>query len=151
LTKFMLGLVMSLVLITSLGGANEAAAGPRRKCIGWEYQIKHKHSMTVRQNRARRLIRCVFAEVGIPGEATTAYIIANRESGYAPWAHNQATDCRGMFQHMGRYWATRARGLPRAQFPRWPNMSAFNARANVWVSAQMVRAGGWSPWSTYGG
>jgi hypothetical protein len=94
----------------------------------------------------QRLIVCVFA-VWAPGESAYALAIADRESNFYAWAWNTSSDCRGLFQHMGRYWASRAETyLFRGWFGKWP-VSAFDPRANAIVTARMVAAGGWGPWS----
>ena len=46
----------------------------------------------------------------------------------------------GVFQHLCRYWPTRADDYG---FAGW---SAFNARANIFVTMRMVRQYGWWPW-----
>ncbi len=52
-------------------------------------------------------------------------------------------------QHLARYWPGRVQVFLRARwFPRaWPQVPVLQARANVLVTAKMVRAGGWAPWS----
>lgn len=124
------------------------AAETARACTGWEFQVDHQTPPDVREHRMRRLIECVFREVGIPGEVSTAYVIADRESGYAPWALNPSSGAAGLFQHLQNYWPDRAARLPRDEFPRHPDSSVFHPRANVWSAAIMVKASGWGAWST---
>ena len=96
----------------------------------------------------RALIRCAFRTVGIPGEIPTALYVAERESGFNERAFNGI--CAGLFQMHLAYWQGRVNQyLYRSQFPNaWPQVSAFNGRANALVAAKMVRQSGWSPWST---
>lgn len=141
-------LVVSAVLTTSVLAGSEALAETSRACTGWQYRVEHTTPLTARERRMKRLLKCVFREVGIPGEGEYAGVIADRESGFAPWAYNASSGASGLMQHLRSYWPTRARGLPKAQFPRWPRSSVFNARANAWAAARMVKASGWGAWST---
>lgn len=47
---------------------------------------------------------------------------------------------RGIFQQHYRYWAARARHAG------WPGASIWDVHAQAWVSAWMVRHGGWRSW-----
>lgn len=125
-----------------------AHAEHHRSCIGWEYRVRRTTPPDVRDRRVRRLIRCVFAEVGIGSQAAYAVTIASRESGLAPWAYNASSCATGLFQHICTYWDGRAANLPAREFPRHPNSSAWNGRANTWAAAIMVRASGWGAWTT---
>ena len=139
--------VVALVVGMLLAGS-QSHAKTRRACTGWNYRVDHRTADTVRYRRIIRLVRCVFHELGIAEEVPTAIAVGDRESSFAPWAHNVSSDARGLFQHLGAYWGSRSRALPPIQFPRWPESSAFNARANTWAAARMVRASGWGAWTT---
>lgn len=108
--------------------------------------------LAIKERRNRHLIRCVFERFA-PGQVSTALAIADRESNFDPWATHHAYyrihDCLGSFQHMRAYWGDRERRLlKRWWFPRsYPSVSAYDLRANAIVTAKMVRAGGWGPWS----
>lgn len=106
-------------------------------------------SYAERVKRGRWVVRCVFKNLN-PGQLETAKRIAYRESRFDPTAHNRSTDCRGLYQHLGRYWQARVyRYLKAKEFPNsWPRVSAFNARANAIVTARMIKETGWTPWST---
>lgn len=132
----------------ALGAVTVTAHAGSRACTGWQYQIRRTTAPAVRERRVARLIRCVFAENGIGGQASYAVTIADRESGLAPWAYNSSSGASGLFQHLRSYWPGRARALPSRQFPRHPDSSVFNARANAWAAARMVRASGWGAWTT---
>lgn len=96
----------------------------------------------------RRLIACVFTRFA-PMQLGVALYVADRESSYYPWAHNPS-GCEGIYQHMSRYWAERARTyLWRGWFAPWSwPVSVYDPRASVIVTARMVAAGGWGPWVT---
>jgi hypothetical protein len=146
------------LLFSGFSGTNPAAAGgrtitggplgPNGPCSGGDYYVTKQTPPLLRETKVKLLIRCIFTYGGIGDQAEFAITIADRESGLVPWAWNRWTDCRGLFQHLGRYWPARARALPARFFPRWPNSSAFNARPNIWAAMQMVRANGWGAWST---
>ena len=123
----------------------QAANGP---CSGEQFFATRRTPSLIREERMQRLIRCVFNYYGLGSEIPTALAISWRESHRLPWAWNRWSDCRGIFQHLGRYWSSRVYTLlPRAWFPRWPNVSAFHARANVIAAARMVKASGWGAWA----
>lgn len=93
----------------------------------------------------RRLVTCVFAEYA-PGNSVTALAIADRESGFYPWAKNPYSSASGLFQHLGSYWPGRASAyLERWMFAGWP-VSVFDPRANAIAAAKMVAASGWGAW-----
>jgi hypothetical protein len=87
----------------------------------------------------KKLIRCAAERFGV--SPSTALYIAWRESRYDPTAYNAAGDAAGIYQHLLRYWPDRADTYG---FPNW---SAFNARANIFVTMRMVRGVGWGPWA----
>ncbi len=86
----------------------------------------------------QRLIGCAARFYGVG--AGTALAVAYRESKFHPHAYNARTCAQGVFQHLCRYWPTRADDYG---FAGW---SAFNARANIFVTMRMVRQYGWWPW-----
>jgi hypothetical protein len=138
--------MVSLTLTPST--ANAAARNPA--CRG--FNVRSAHTYDGRAHRVKALIVCVFDQVGVPAQADKAKKIAYRESRYWTFAIHHATyrvhDCLGLFQHMRMYWHERAVRLPRWAFPHRRTVTAFNARANVWATAKMVKTGGWGPWAT---
>ncbi len=88
----------------------------------------------------KQLIRCAAHFYAVPGGASYALYIANRESHFFPRAYNAYSGASGIYQHLRRYWPGRATTFG---FHGW---SAFNARANVIVTMRMVKRYGWSPW-----
>jgi hypothetical protein len=89
-------------------------------------------------DRVRRLIRCAAVHFGV--DVRIALAVADRESHFRPRAFNSWSCAKGIYQHLCRYWAGRARAYG---YRGW---SAFNARANIMVTMRMVRRLGWSPW-----
>jgi hypothetical protein len=86
----------------------------------------------------KQLIKCVARHYGV--SRRTALYVANRESHYRPRAFNASTCAKGVFQHLCRYWPRRAKVFG------FRDRSAFNARANVFVTMRMVKRYGWGPW-----
>jgi hypothetical protein len=105
---------------------------PRRICpIDWREGTWH----------VKKLIRCAAHRWSVPGGASKALYIANRESHFNPGAYNSYSGASGIYQHLRRYWPGRASTFG---FRDW---SAFNARANIIVTMRMVhRLGSWSAW-----
>ena len=88
----------------------------------------------------KKLIRCAAGYYHIPGGASHALYIADRESHFQPHAYNAYSGAEGIYQHLARYWPSRSTTFG---FHGW---SAFNARANIIVAMRMVKRGGWGPW-----
>jgi hypothetical protein len=86
----------------------------------------------------KKLIRCTARHYGV--SADKALYVARRESRFRPKAYNGWSCAKGIYQHLCRYWPSRASAYG---FNDW---SAFNARANIVVTMRMVRRGGWGPW-----
>ena len=127
--------VLLIVPAASHAGAATPGAGysevPRKICpIDWRDGTFH----------VKKLIRCAAARWTVPGGASKALAIANRESNFHPRAYNSYSGSAGIYQHLRHYWPGRARVYG---FRGW---SAFNARANVMVTMRMVHRGGWGPW-----
>jgi hypothetical protein len=89
----------------------------------------------------RRLVICAANRYQVPGGASEALYIADRESHFDARAYNAWSGAMGVFQHLSSYWPGRASAYG---FPGW---SGFNARANIFVTMRMVKTGGWGPWS----
>jgi hypothetical protein len=148
--RYLISVIGAAILAASL--AAPAGAIGRGPCSEERYEVTRSMPRDIRVHKMRGLIRCVFDHLGIDSQVGTAFYVADRESSYYPWAINHASsssyDCIGLFQHMRQYWGSRVRAyLPERYFPAWPNIGAKQARANVYVAARMVKAGGWSPWS----
>jgi hypothetical protein len=113
----------------TVGSAVETVASSAQICpIDWQRSAWH----------VKKLIRCAADYYGV--SRTEALYIAWRESRYQPSAYNPTGDAAGIYQHVLRYWPDRAETYG------FPNSSAFNARANIMVTMQMVRSIGWWPW-----
>lgn len=127
-------------------GAEPARASGRGDCSSHKLETSAGMTYEQRAPKVKALIRCVFTAVGIPNEIPHAIAIAYRESRFNRFAYNPS-GATGIYQHLRRYWPSRAyTWAGRSRFPAWPNLHATNQRANVWVTARMVRAGGWGPW-----
>jgi hypothetical protein len=122
--------IMSFPLTTSEAMVpRELRAVSTRICpIDWRESTRH----------VKRLIRCAASHFGVGQEK--ALYIAWRESRYRPSAYNAGGDAAGIYQHLLKYWPDRAEDFGFA------NRSAFNARANIFVTMRMVRRYGWAPW-----
>jgi soluble lytic murein transglycosylase-like protein len=86
----------------------------------------------------KHLIRCAARHVGV--NVDRAISIARRESRFHPKAYNSWSCAKGIYQHLCRYWPKRAKAYG------YRDWSAFNARANIFVTMRMVRRYGWGPW-----
>jgi hypothetical protein len=96
--------------------------------------------------RVVRIMSCATERWSVPGGTSYALGIAWRESHYDPFAWNDS-GCGGVMQHMLRYWPARVRAyLEPSWFRSWPNVSIFNARANIIVAVRMAHDSGWDAW-----
>jgi len=86
----------------------------------------------------KRLIKCAAAYHHV--NIDKALSIALRESRFEPTAYNSWSCAKGLYQHLCRYWPGRADDYG---FDNW---SAYNARANIFVTMRMVKRFGWEPW-----
>ncbi len=66
--------------------------------------------------------------------------VMNCESGGNPFAKNRSSSASGLFQHLGKYWATRSAKAG------WAGADIFDPTANVAVAAWLQRTGGWGHW-----
>ena len=104
---------------------------PRKICpIDWREGRWH----------VKQLIKCAANHWGV--SPTKALVVADRESDFRPRAFNRSSCAKGVFQHLCRYWKSRAYAYG------FKDYSAFNGRANIIVTMKMVRRYGWSPWTT---
>lgn len=116
--------------VTSTGDRDALRAPTTRICpIDWRQSTWH----------VKQLIRCAAEHHGILPRK--ALYIAWRESRYQPGAYNPTGRAAGIYQHLLKYWPDRAADYG---FANW---SAFNARANIFVTMRMVRRYGWDPWA----
>lgn len=135
-TLFALTLVLALALVPVVALANPAGARETKVAehvcqIDWRKGEWH----------VKKLIRCAADRWRVPGGASMALYVADRESEFRPNAYNGYSGASGIFQHLGRYWPDRADTFG---FGGW---SAFNARANIMVTMRMVhRQGDWNDW-----
>jgi hypothetical protein len=104
------------------------AVSPRVCPIEWRKSTWH----------VKQLIKCAASHFGVAREK--ALYVAWRESRYRPSAYNPGGRAAGIYQHLLRYWPSRAEAFG------FEDRSAFNARANIFVTMRMVRRYGWDPW-----
>ncbi len=85
----------------------------------------------------RRLVETYFRA----GDVERALRIMRCESGGNPNAKNPGSSASGLFQHLGKYWASRSAAAGYA------GASIFDPTANVAVAAWLRdQQGGWSHW-----
>ncbi len=85
--------------------------------------------------------RTLVAAYFRPGDVDRALRIMRCESGGNPNAKNPGSSASGLFQHLGKYWATRSAAAGYA------GVSIFDPTANVATAAWLRdQAGGWSHW-----
>jgi hypothetical protein len=127
-------LIVTAIMTVFPASQSMAASGsltkvPAKVCaINWRKDTRH----------VKGLIRCAAHHFGV--NVDKAVSIAFRESRFHPRAYNNWSCAKGIYQHLCRYWPTRAREYG---FRRW---SAYNARANIFVTMRMVKRYGWQPW-----
>lgn len=154
--------IAAVLIAASLTGTltMNAQAAPRSRtirhhgpCSGRMAVIRHDLPQSLNIRREKRMTRCAFG-LFAPGQTAKALCVEDRESSFYTWARN-ASNHLGLFQHDSDYWPGRARTYLRDRwFPRMGRSAwypkAFNARASILVTARMVAAGGWSPWTGSG-
>jgi hypothetical protein len=88
------------------------------------------------QREEDRTARCVLRRWPVPGGC---------ESGWWRLAYNSGGPYVGLFQHALSSWYDRVRSYA----PTWWHLRPWwgNSRSAITVTALMVRAVGWSPWS----
>ena len=93
----------------------------------------------------KRTVSCFAKKFNVSPDK--ARYIAHRESRFNEYAWNHASDCRGLYQHMYRYWNDRVYHW-RHKLRHWhvKHPTWHNPRAQAVVTFAMVRHGGWGPW-----
>ena len=74
-------------------------------------------------------------------QVATAMRVLRCESGGDPNAYNARSGASGLFQHLKRYWPSRADAAG------WAGASVFNGEANIAVSAWLQGRDGWRHWT----
>lgn len=131
-------LAATLIAILILGWTPTSAQAfhkyPKWKC-GYHWN-KGKWAM-------KQLIKCQAKRKGLAG--WKAIKVADCESDINPSATGGGGLYRGLFQQHGGYWPGRAKAFG---FGGW---SAYNGRANAFVSIAMAKGSGWnSHWPVCG-
>ncbi len=100
------------------------------------------------RHRMKRLIHCAVGLWAVPGGATKAICIVNRESHLNPRAISATGKYLGLFQHSAAAWPSRFATYTK---PQWKlSGNALNGRSNTVVTIRMVHAAGWGPWAGAG-
>lgn len=118
---------------------HEAAAIDREECKfnGWR-------EGTWTYAEIRRTAWCVVEKWPVPGGHNKFNQVADCESNWNRFASNDGRYL-GLFQHARPYWGSRVNTF---EPPRWELQEGWaNPRTQIVVTARMVRAGGWGPWS----
>jgi hypothetical protein len=132
--------VATLILTALTTTFPVATASAVTRDDGYTYTPKTICPVDWRQGRwaVKKLIKCTAVYYGV--SVDKALYVANRESKFQPTAYNASSCAKGLFQHLCRYWPQRAYDYGFKDF------SAYNARANTFVTMRMVRRYGWAPW-----
>lgn len=92
-------------------------------------------------------VRCFAKWMNV--DVDEALYVADRESNFFFKAWNRSSDCRGIYQHMYKYWWGRVDAADR-------KLDKFHVKDRGWdspraqavVTFTMVKRGGWGPWTT---
>lgn len=87
--------------------------------------------------------RPLVSEYFAADQVDTALRVMECESGGDPDAKNPNSSASGLFQHLTKYWNSRASAAG------FPNTSVFNPEANIAASAWLQRNHGWYHWSCH--
>ncbi|MBI4260285.1 MAG: hypothetical protein HY658_06925 [Actinobacteria bacterium] len=129
LTRILLTLALATGVVFSAGTAAQATHGSAE--CPWHWWKGPWH--------VKQLIKCAADAEGV--SIPTSIRVARCESGFDPGEYYNGH--AGVYQHALKYWPGRAKTYG---FAGW---SAYNGRANVYVTMRMVDDGGWNPWSCY--
>lgn len=121
-----------------------AEARPRMRNVYCHYQTADGRRGWS-DSDVHKLIQCTTNKWHVDTGAVLA--IADRESGLSWWARNSSSGACGIMQHLPTYWPSRQNTFL-DKHPYWTvSESCLNARANVAVAVDMIRRGGFGPWS----
>lgn len=87
--------------------------------------------------------RPVVAQYFEADQVDTALRVMACESGGNPDAKNKHSSASGLFQHLSKYWPSRAAAAG------FPGASVFDPEANIAASAWLQQNHGWYHWSCY--
>lgn len=94
----------------------------------------------------RRTTDCVLARWPVEGGEPKFVAVGACESGWWRFANNGGSYL-GLFQHAASAWYWRVRSYMPDGWRVGPWTRWTNSRAQIVVTARMVHAGGWGPWS----
>lgn len=139
----MRALIVAALLLGALN-VQPAHAQPSGPCSGAASYIRPAMGSVIVTRRVHQLLRCAGHTYGV--SVPRLVCTADRESSFWPWADSGSS--KGVMQQNAVYWPGRVRAFwERRWAPNSYPPSYFSARANIIVSARMIRAGGWSSWS----
>jgi hypothetical protein len=125
--------------------AEEARQRESRRERQCRYQWLNQGTWTAREERLTA--ECVVARWPVPGGLDTFERVLMCESGFNRLAFNPNGPYVGLAQHALGYWPSRLAAYTPTHWtlrPRWQN-----SRSAIAITARMVRAVGWGPWSCY--
>lgn len=101
--------------------------------------VPHTHRYRIYGDRVERW-RPLVAQYFPAGQVDRALRVMACESGGYSRAANPTSSARGLFQHLGKYWATRSAAAGFA------GASIFDPEANVATAAWLLKEAGWGSW-----
>lgn len=134
--------IVTLAIVGVMGSSAQANVKPANAC-----RFQNRQPATWTEDEVRWTVRCLATWMNV--DVSQALYIANRESNFYRFAWNHSSDCRGIYQHMYKYWwgrvATHDDKLDKfaVHDREWSS-----PRAQAVVTFAMVKRGGWGPWST---
>ena len=137
--KFLAVVLLCVGLVLPMTQA-QARTRPARAC-----RFDNRQAGTWTTDEVRWTVRCLADWMNV--SVDHALYVADRESHFHRFAWNHSSDCRGIYQHMYRYWWSRVHthaDLLRKFAVR--NRNWYSPRAQAVVTFAMVKKGGWGPW-----
>lgn len=137
-----LGLIALLVVGGTIAPAASADTLTREQKHQCQFNSMSKMEWTEREEA--RTTWCVLDRWPVPGGISKFRAVGDCESHWYRFAHN-GDDYLGLFQHSASAWKYRVRSYE----PFWWDLKPgwMNSRTQIVVTARMVRAQGWGPWS----
>lgn len=148
--KLFLTILATLAMLATAVIPAGAHAGSHTRIRPYmDYRCRYE-TLDVRHSTQHEVIHtilCAESKWSVPGGASYAITIGQRESGLRYNAWNSYSGACGIFQHLSRYWPGRQNAY---SGPVWRlGESCKNMRANIIVTMRMVhRLNSWAAWST---
>jgi len=130
--------IAAAVLVTAAPAS--AQVTPAHAC-----RFQHLDQGTWTHHEVKVTVRCLAKRMNV--DVRAALYIADRESNFYRFAWNHSTDCRGIYQHMYKYWAGRVSAhADKLNKYAVRNRTWSSPRAQAVVTFAMAKAHGWGPW-----